>query len=691
MNIINDQKKCMASLAVFRQLFNSGNDIFSIVAEFVKQEIISEGLTDFSEQQMHDMLLKDNGFDVPQAVIHTAMKRIPFLKRKKDGAVVSTELSLEVCAKFRLQMENATNIREQISTRLVAYANSKLGKPLSEEEEKDLCKSFYAYVVDDKAPTRFSELACSFILDNQNDCELQSHLNLIREGAISFIGLTYYNNSYGSVDSFNKDIYIYLETEILFHMAGYNGLTYKNLFEEFYNQVIEINKQHQSKNGKKIIHLCYFTETLNEINDYFEQAEKIIRRSKMADPSKAAMHSLINGISEPSAIAERRAEFDHLLKIHGIEHDDFSYNLSNNKGNYCIDYETFVKDKDDVTANKIYSDLTLLNWIYIKRNKRHIESFANITAILLTGNYHVMQLAMDERLRHPKELALSATLDFLTTRLWFSLCKGLSKDCHLLSASVLTKARLALAALNCESINRAYKELETEMSGGEYDKELMKSRIASLHRRFRMPEDIDEMTDKNNIAFFTDCRADILLAEESARESAHKVEIDCLTHNIQKKEREIGEQNDMMTNILKDRLFEINNKEESEYNERMTTYNADKRFWVDEAMQKYRNQKLPILLLFGVLLLSMIIVPLVTSYFSHEITYLGILLSALLSVCNRISALKNTTISQGIDYLYKSEREKLRRDFERQYCEIFPVPKLCLTSMDDLIEHYKKK
>ena len=31
----------MASLAVFKQLFNSGNDIFCIIAEFIKQERIA--------------------------------------------------------------------------------------------------------------------------------------------------------------------------------------------------------------------------------------------------------------------------------------------------------------------------------------------------------------------------------------------------------------------------------------------------------------------------------------------------------------------------------------------------------------------------------------------------------------------------------------------------------------------------
>jgi hypothetical protein len=237
MNIINDQKKCMASLAVFKRLFNSGNDIFSIIAEFVKQEIISKGLTSFTEQEMHDMLLQENGFDVPQAVIHTAMKRISFINRNKDSAIVSSELTQDICSTFKKQMDDATEIREQIAKKLIAFANNKRDKKLSKEEESELCKSLYTYVIDDKAPINYSELACSFILENEKDTELQKYLNLIREGAISFIGLTYYNNSYGTVDSFDRDIYIYLETEILFHMAGYNGLTYKNLFEEFYSQV----------------------------------------------------------------------------------------------------------------------------------------------------------------------------------------------------------------------------------------------------------------------------------------------------------------------------------------------------------------------------------------------------------------------------------------------------------------------
>ena len=102
MNIINDQKKCMASLAVFRQLFNSGNDIFSIVAEFVKQEIISEGLTDFSEQQMHDLLLKDNGFDINwDGTVDNPIEINPFnWKKVFSDKEFSIEGALEVYNNF---------------------------------------------------------------------------------------------------------------------------------------------------------------------------------------------------------------------------------------------------------------------------------------------------------------------------------------------------------------------------------------------------------------------------------------------------------------------------------------------------------------------------------------------------------------------------------------------------------------
>lgn len=474
-------------------------------------------------------------------------------------------------------------------------------------------------------------------------------------------------------------------------MAGYNGLTYQNLFEEFYSQVLEINKQYQIKKAKKIIHLRYFSETLKEIDDYFDQAEKIVRRSKLPEPSRAAMHTLTCGVTEPSIIADKRAEFDRKLKEHGIQHEDFSYDLTSDNGAYCIDYKTFIKDKDPVIAEKIYSDLTLLNWIYIKRGKRHANFFANMGAVLLTGNYHVMQLAMDEKLRKPNEIALSATLDFLTTRFWFSLCRGLSKDCNLLSASVLTKARLALASLNCESIDKAYREVEIEIKQGNYDKEVIKSRITKLHGRFRLPEDVDDLTEKNKLAFFTDCRTDVLLAEEAAKDAAHKEEVNSLTDSIEKKDKTIEQQNATYLRVLSDRLQEINQREKQDFEEEIIKYNVSKNDWVNKQMKVYRHKKIPALALFVFLLLAMIVVPFVIPCFSKKYSWVGILLAAIVAVLNQVSNLKNTSISQGLDYCKKSKRNTIRLKLEEDYIKNYPEPTLKLTSLDDLRVFYEKE
>lgn len=56
---------------------------------------------------------------------------------------------------------------------------------------------------------------------------------------------------YGEITQKRKELVdynylvIYLDTEILFHFAGYNGELYKSLFEDFYKLVKEINSSNR--------------------------------------------------------------------------------------------------------------------------------------------------------------------------------------------------------------------------------------------------------------------------------------------------------------------------------------------------------------------------------------------------------------------------------------------------------------
>ena len=57
-----------------------------------------------------------------------------------------------------------------------------------------------------------------------------------------FVGLNY-NADYNTIDKLDTPLHIYLDTEIIFHMSGLNGELYKDLFDEFFELVQEINKK----------------------------------------------------------------------------------------------------------------------------------------------------------------------------------------------------------------------------------------------------------------------------------------------------------------------------------------------------------------------------------------------------------------------------------------------------------------
>lgn len=54
-------------------------------------------------------------------------------------------------------------------------------------------------------------------------------------------GINYSNLA--EIGTWQTNLTIYLDTEILFHFAGYNGKIYKSLFEDFFTYVNEINGQ----------------------------------------------------------------------------------------------------------------------------------------------------------------------------------------------------------------------------------------------------------------------------------------------------------------------------------------------------------------------------------------------------------------------------------------------------------------
>ena len=62
----------MASLAVFRSLYDKEKDLYSVIASFSKQLIISQRLNGFELQEFCSKFNDEYGFDLPTAVIKTS-------------------------------------------------------------------------------------------------------------------------------------------------------------------------------------------------------------------------------------------------------------------------------------------------------------------------------------------------------------------------------------------------------------------------------------------------------------------------------------------------------------------------------------------------------------------------------------------------------------------------------------------
>lgn len=95
-------------------------------------------------------------------------------------------------------------------------------EPEKEIDEDLLTQDLIAFLVDDqkKSSGQYTDLISEFVLKNENNNNVQRTLETIREGSILYIGLNYNINETGNL---TKKLTLFLGTEVLFSLAGFNG------------------------------------------------------------------------------------------------------------------------------------------------------------------------------------------------------------------------------------------------------------------------------------------------------------------------------------------------------------------------------------------------------------------------------------------------------------------------------------
>lgn len=674
MSQISDNIRCMASLAVFRELYNGNkSDIFSVVAAFAENIIIREKKYHFELQEFCLILNNEYGFTLITSIVKTALKKIPFLTSVKTQYTVDTA-KLRKDNEFEHEFKTCQEANTKILDNFISYVDKIIKRSMSEDEIQSLKEDFCAYTLDHKVcnPENLGYIS-AYILNYKDNQEFQSQLTRIREGMIIYNGLSY-TLSPNEVEKYDTDLNIFLETEVLFNMAGYNGVLCQHLFNEFYEQVFEINKSALLRNGKKVIHLKFFEESFNEINKFFKQAEDIISgNSRLVDP-RNAMVCLLNGCSKKNEIKEKQTAFEKMLREKDIILDDRKYNIDEDfiKSNLAS-----IDNMNEINVNredKDYAIQMMLSKInYLRQIKAtNYRNFKQVGYILLSGNTRTLSLGKQQVQSSNDVVPLSEPISFFTQRFWLSLNKGLLNSKLPITANIFILSQITFSTAFNKALSAQFASIKEEVDSGKLSLDEAKEKIAGLRVNYTKPEDISkDIVDSNDYL-------DIFNIKSIERIQAERMlEINELKGflSLEFSNRQISERR--LQNIIDKKNAEL----QQQYEQEINTYNHNKKEWVKKRMscKLYWSIGIVLISLFviGILLYVIIKYQSLWAIITEAVTVILFLLGFI------VDKLK-WQIQSSAKYLFnRKERKEYRQELESQYTKEYIIPSKRIVRAED--------
>lgn len=482
--IISDNN-LLASLAVFRELNQNGKNTNEILTEFLIDIIKTKQLYSFSVTKINSLLHEMYDFQIPDAVISIALRKVDFLSFEYQLYSISNQTKL---SQYDLEEQKQNKIEEnnKVFEKLYQYIENKTKRTLNEQEKSHIQHAFASFILDNLVDNGYSNYISAFIIENEENKEFMNTLKTIKEGVILYVGLKY-NPHIQAEKPWNTKLTIYLSMEIIFHIAGYNGSLFQTLFKDLYELIKEINSK------KKYIYLKYLHETETEIESYFYSAECIVQGKSGFAATTSAMRNIVNGCKDlVNVIAKKKQLFDLLNKM-GIlkEESDEIYGEESHKYN-VITSSLLKKYAGNIDRDSFDDTMNKLNYISVKRGKREQNNFENIGYILLTESRKINGIAWDEEVKEKGQVPLATNMQFLTNKLWFKLNKGFGDGKYPISFNVTTKAQILLSSHISEKLTNGYSELQKEVSSGQINEETALKVLYELKSRMKLPEEIHE-------------------------------------------------------------------------------------------------------------------------------------------------------------------------------------------------------
>lgn len=566
----------MASLATFRKMQKDRQTIYDVIGQLAGQVIIEQSINVMDFASLRDLLKRKAGIDVPVSVVKASLRRVNYVTVEKAGFTTNNNLTTELRDKTIEELESNNRKDQEVYDSLVSFVEQKLQKSLTDEEKELLIKNFCAYMVNDSYDVKYAEYISNFFIVKERDKDFMEQMANIREGLIIFLGLAYNAQDY-QIDAVDTPLCLYLDTEIIFHMAGYNGELFKNLFEEFYDQVTAVNK----KARKTVVKLLYFEETLNEIEHYFRTAEDIVDRKARLDISKMAMYTIVSNCKESYDVIQMKADLKLLLAEKRIILDNQNNYYDKEHVEFNVDHQQILDSfsNDDFDENKVYEKLRLINYVYIKRGHKSQRLFRNVGHILVSGNTMTFKVANFIE-NQVETVPLVWNLGNLTNRFWLTLNKGIVPSTQLKSFDLLSKARIVLSNKLNSSVERMFKQINEEVAAGSLTKERADIGIIELRKNNLAPENINADNAAQIMDIIDEKSYEHMIAESEARWRKSKETIDKQEKKINNLDEEISKIKTEHSQVVSLLLDRTNNDARNVYKEDIEKYEDDKSKYV---------------------------------------------------------------------------------------------------------------
>ena len=581
----NNPTSILASFSTMKSLVDAQQyqSPYQILAEFIQYIIIKSNLHSFTAIEMKNRLFEVFGFDIPEAVVRTTVRGLQFIKTENSIYHVN-QIELKDNSVFEEMKAVAEANNTDIIDLLIAFAQET--DPTSAIWADALTQEFIAYLLDDQQTTaagKYTDLIGRFILKNESDEKIQSALTAIREGSILYIGLNHNINETGSL---RKPLTLFLGTEVLFSLYGYNGEIYKQLAQDLFDQIKAANV------GTKRITLRYFSDVKKEIDDFFTSAELIVDGKQLLFDT-VAMKAIINGCSTAGDVKVKKADFFHVLQCsYGIMEDDRSSYYENTDDQYNL--ESLSVDSQQYDSIKFISHINKL------RKGRIYPYDLDAEYLIVTNSGVTLRASREQVERVMKEQAVDSACDYavsverLTNILWYKLGNGLGRKEYPNNVNAVLKARMLLASKISQNISKLYMETRAQYRAGVITEDQLASRIITLRKKPITPEELTAETIEDSLDFsleyLTRYEEEVNRNKEALQEKEHLLQV-----LSDQKDRVISEKDDALAE--KEQLIQAQQDRNAELEAELAEYRRKDK----EKEQKRINRKKIVHLAFGII------------------------------------------------------------------------------------------